>query len=234
MPAESSTPRLLIFEGIMGSGKSTATRRFGELLAASGAPVAAFTEAADPHPVRASDDLADFFQPWAEIDGPLLAKRVREKWARYVQQRLNDRVFTVMDGQLFHGDLTNLFMMEAAPSELSEHTDALMRVLASLNPMVVYFRPADLQEAIREVFETRGPDWQTYQLRWKLRSPYATNRQLTGREGLATMYTVYRALTDSLFDDLDCPKLAIDTGAGEWQDYYKQTRELLEKVHVRV
>ena len=46
--------RLLIFEGIMGSGKSTATRRFGETLAAAGSQVTAYTEAADPHPVRAS------------------------------------------------------------------------------------------------------------------------------------------------------------------------------------
>lgn len=53
--------RLVVFEGIMGSGKSTATRRFSEKLAAAGLQVAMYTEAADPHPVRASDDLPDFF-----------------------------------------------------------------------------------------------------------------------------------------------------------------------------
>lgn len=234
MPAESPTPRLLIFEGIMGSGKSTATRKFGEFLAASGTPVAAFTEAADPHPVRATDDLSDFFQPWTEIGAEVLASRVREKWARYVQQRLNDGVFTVMDGQLFHGDLTNLFMMEMAPGDLSAHTRGLMQVVAPLKPVVIYFRPEDLPDAMDRVFKFRGSDWETYQLSWKLRSPYATHRQLTGFQGLTAMYADYRALTDGLFDALDCPKLAIDTNRGEWPRYYEQVREVLEKVNVRV
>ena len=226
--------RLLIFEGIMGSGKSTATRVFRDLLAASGAAVAAFTEAADPHPVRASDDLCDFFQPWAEIAAPVLAQRVREKWGRYVQERLNDGVFTVMDGQLFHGDLTNLFMMEMAADALAEHIRSLMQVLAPLHPMVVYFRPADLPRAMRRVFEARGPDWERYQLDWKLRSPYAAHRQLAGVEGLTAMYMEYRALTDSLFADLECPKLAFDTSSGDWPHYHAKVREALGQLDVRV
>jgi hypothetical protein len=83
------------------------------------------------------------------------------------------------------------------------------------------------------VFAARGPDWETYQLDWKLRSPYAVHRQLTGLDGLSAMYADYRALTDSLFDDLDCPKLAIDTGPGEWQHYYEQVRDVLAKLNVR-
>jgi hypothetical protein len=234
MLTAASTPRLLIFEGVIGSGKSTATRKFGELLAASGTPVASFTEATHPHPVRASDDLSDFFRPWEEIDADLLAVRVREKWTRYVQTRLGDQVFTVMDGQLFHGDLTNLFMMEAAPGDLAEHISALMHVLAPLEPVVIYFRPADLSKAIRKVFEARGDEWETYQLRWKLRSPYAAHRQLDGLQGLTAMYADYRALSDALFASLDCHKLAIDTSGGDWSQYYDQIGELLERLNLRL
>jgi hypothetical protein len=224
--------RLLIFEGIMGSGKSTATRKLGEGLAASGREMAAFTEAADPHPVRASDDLADFFAPWTQLDALELARRVREKWARYVEQRLADNVFTVMDGQLFHGDLTHLFLMEMPPTDISTHTHALMRVLAPLNPLVVYFRQANLPDAIRTIFAARGPEWEAYQLGWKLRSPYAEHRRLEGLDGLITMYEDYRVQTDSLFEALDCPKLAIDTSGGEWPGYYKQIQEALEALDV--
>jgi hypothetical protein len=55
-----------------------------------------------------------------------------------------------------------------------------------------------------------------------------------GRQGLTAMYADYRALTDALFVALDCPKLAIDTSHGEWPQYYEQTREVLEKLDVRV
>lgn len=211
-----------------------ATLSFGELYAASGVAVAAFTEAADPHPVQASDDRSDFFQPWAETDASLLVNRVREKWARYVQENLHGHAFTVMDGQLFHGDLTNLFMMEMAADDLSEHICMLMNVIAPLQPIVIYLRPADLRAAIRKILVTRGPDWETYQLSWKLRSPFATHRQLTGVDGLTAMYMEYRALTDTLFNGLDCPKLAIDTSRGEWRQHYHQVSDALGKLDVRI
>ena len=224
----------MIFEGIMGSGKTTATSTFGGRLAALGLRVAAFAEGAAPHPVRASDDLADFYQPWTQVTAFDLSSRVHEKWARYVERRLRDEIFTVMDGQLFHGDLTNLFMMDMAPSDISAHTSTLMRILAPLRPLVIYFRQDDLEHALHHILGVRGPDWEAYQLGWKLRSPYAACRQLVGVAGLNAMYFDYRALTDSLFDRLDCAKLAIETGGGDWRAYYEQISEAMENANLRV
>jgi len=42
-----------------------------------------------------------------------------------------------MDGQLFHGDLTNLFLMEADRALISEYMDALVTVIAPLNPVAL-------------------------------------------------------------------------------------------------
>lgn len=216
----------------MGSGKSTATRRYGERIAAAGLQVAAYTEAADPHPVRASDDLADAFRPWSLVSASELSLRIREKWARYVEGRLADDVFTVMDGQVFHGDLSNLFMMEMAPPDMAVHAADLMRVLAPLDPTLVYFRQHDVGRAMRTVFEARGPQWEAYQLGWKLHSPYATRRLFSGLGGLTSMYQDYRSLTDTLFDALDCRKLAVETGDGDWPAYYAQVDEVLRQARV--
>jgi hypothetical protein len=218
----------------MGSGKSMATRRYGERIAASGLQVAAYTEAADPHPVRVFDDLADPFQPWNCISASALGLRVRQKWERFVEARLADRAFTVMDGQLFHGDLTNLFMMEMARPDIGAHTAALLRVLRPLEPTVIYFHQRDVGQAMRTVFEARGPKWEAYQLGWKLRSPYATRRQFAGLGGLTSMYEDYRSLTDTLFEALDCRKLAVETGAGDWPAYYAQVDEVLRQAQVPI
>ncbi|MDO8447771.1 MAG: hypothetical protein Q7T10_03080 [Rhodoferax sp.] len=218
----------------MGAGKSTASRAFGERITAAGLQVATYTEAADPHPVRASDDLADFFQPWLEVEPSVLACRVRAKWARYVDRRLNDRVFTVMDGQLFHGDQTHLFMMEMRATDLRAHVAELMGVLDPLGPVVIYFRHTDVRRAIHAVFEARGGKWESYQLDWKLRSPYAKHRKLEGLLGLTTMYEEYRGLTDSLFASLNCRKLTIEADAGDWHGYYTKITQLLEEANVRV
>jgi hypothetical protein len=184
--------------------------------------------------VRASDDLRDFFQPWLELKSQELAFCVREKWKCYVNQRLNDDVFTVMDGQLFHGDLTNLFMMEMSEIDLNAHVSELMEVINPLNPLLIYFRHIDLQRAIRSVFAARGAKWESYQFDWKLQSPYASNRMLRGLEGFTAMYEKYRTLTDSLFASLNCQKLMIDTDIGSWPMHYKKITCMLEAAGVHV
>jgi thymidylate kinase len=221
------TSQLLIFEGIMGSGKSTATREFSRRIAASGYVVDSFTEAADPHPVRASDDLPHFFEPWLDALPAELARRSREKWARYVAQRLHDGRVTVMDGQLFHGDLTNLFMMEMSWVDIKAHVQALLDVLEPLEPLVAYFVQVDIERAINTVCDERGEKWVQYQVDWKLRSPYAKRRGLSGIAGLASLYRDYRFLTDALFNELRCRKLTLDTTARDWRTYEGQVAAAL-------
>lgn len=232
-PGPAKVPcRLLIFEGIMGSGKTTATREFEKRLLAAGQHVLAYTEAADPHPVRASDDLPDFFQPWLHVPAFELAERVRGKWGRYVEQRLADDRFTIMDGQLFHGDLSNLFMMDMQPDHVAAHVRELVGVLAPLRPLVVHFHQIDTARAIRTVCQARGPKWEDYQLRWKLNSPYAGQRGLSGIEGLIAMYEAYRRLTDNLFQELDCDRITLDTGEGNWPAIYARIAGSLSEAGV--
>ena len=62
-------PRLVIVEGIMGSGKSTTTLNIADRLEASGIPAIGITEGVDPHPIRFDWDV-----PWADMPAAQLAK----------------------------------------------------------------------------------------------------------------------------------------------------------------
>ena len=82
--------------------------------------------------------------------------------------------------------------------------------------------------------QLQGTDWESYQLDWKLRSPYAKHRKLNGLEGLITLYEEYRALTDSLFALLGCRKFAVETDVGDWPVYYTEITRALKALDVRV
>jgi hypothetical protein len=224
----------MIFEGIMGSGKTTATKEFEKRLTAASYDVAAYTEAADPHPVRASDDLPDFFQPWLHSHGLELAERARNKWSRYVERRLADQRFTIMDGQLFHGDMSHLFMMGMLADDILAHTRELVRLLAPLRPLVVHFHQPDTANAIRTVVDVRGAGWQAYQLDWKLKSPYAETHALSGVDGLTRMYEDYRRLTEALFHELDCTRIMFDTTEAKWPAIYARVANALSGAGVRL
>lgn len=212
--------RLVIVEGIMGSGKSTAARGLAARLNDAGHPARPLTEKKFPHPLRATDELAHWFQPWLDVTPAELAARNLAKWQQFVQSNLESgTVATTLDGQLFHGDVTHLFLMEAGDRFIADHIEAVQEIARPLAPLVIYLYQADVDRAIRTVCGERGDEWLKSQLDWKLGFPYAQRRELAGLEGLVELYRDYRRLTDQLFAALDADKLAIDTSGGDWPAY---------------
>ena len=65
----------------------------------------------------------------------------------------------------------------------------------------------------------RGPNWQRYQVAWKLASPYAERRGLSGLDGLIELYRAYREITDDLVNSLGIEALTLETSSGDWPHY---------------
>ncbi len=211
----------------MGSGKSTTMRRVAQALDDASRPARAIHERTDPHPVRATDELVHWFEPWCEATADQLAARAVARWQRFAAEALQNGVVPVFDGQLFHGDLTNLFLMEASRDEIGAYCDRVAEAIAPLHPLVVYLWQHDVARAMRTVCAERGDAWVSYQVDWKLKSPYATRRQLAGLDGLIALYQDYRGLTDVLFERLALDKIAIENSGRDWALYDRQVLQRL-------
>jgi hypothetical protein len=214
--------RLVIVEGIMGSGKSATACWIAARLEAAGRRALAITERTEPHPVRGTDGLDHWFQPWLDITAKGLADRSLAKWRSFAAAAQAAETIHTLDGQLFHGDLTNLFLMEATPAAIAKYCDAVVDIVRPLAPVLIYFYQADVERAIRIIAAERGEEWVKYQADWKLQAPYSRRLGLRGLEGLIALYKDYRALTDELYVGLDLTKLAIDNSQQAWDTYYQQ------------
>lgn len=214
--------RLIIIEGIMGSGKSTTARWIAARLEAAGLRALAITERVDPHPVRGTDGLDHWFQPWLDVTPEGLADRSLAKWRSFVADARATETIHTLDGQLFHGDLTNLFLMEATPAAIAKYCDAVSEIARPLAPVLIYFYQTDVERAIRTIAAERGEEWVKYQVDWKLQAPCSRRLGLTGLDGLIALYKDYRALTDELYSGLAIPKLAIENSQHAWDTYYRQ------------
>jgi hypothetical protein len=207
-------PRLVIVEGIMGSGKSTTTLNIAHRLEASGIPAIGITEGADPHPIRFDWDV-----PWSEMPPAELAKASIAKWRAYAETALTQERVSIVDGQLFHGNLTSLLLLEADADLMAAYCREIVAVIKPLGPLLIYFYQGDVDSAIRLISAERGEAWVDYQVKWKLESPYAKRRGLAGLDGLIALYREYRELTDRLFAGLDLPKISIENSRQEWTTY---------------
>jgi len=211
----------------MGSGKSTTMRLVAKALEDAGRPALAVHERADPHPVRATDELQHWFEPGREATAEQLATRALSRWRSFAQTVRVGPAVPVLDGQLFHGDLTNLFLMEASLDEIAAYCDSLVQLIEPLRPLVVYLRQENVERAVRTVCAERGEAWVKYQVDWKLKGPYAVRRNLVGLEGLIALYQGYRLMTDALFNRLPLDKMAIENSGRDWARYNRQVLERL-------
>ncbi len=171
--------RIVIVEGIMGSGKSTTVLRLADRLKASGVSALGITEGTKPHPVR-----FDWDAPWEDMSATHLAKSAAARWSAYANSAAMSESITVLDGQLFHGNLTSLFLLDADIALIRGYLRDVIATIKPLRPLLIYFHQDDVDQAIRTVSAERGDSWVTYQVNWKLTSPYAVRHGFAGLEGL--------------------------------------------------
>ncbi|HEY8357626.1 MAG TPA: hypothetical protein VIL30_09215 [Ramlibacter sp.] len=229
-PALPAVParRLVIFEGIMGSGKSTSTRWLVQRLQARGIDARLHVERQFPHPLRGTDAAGDWFKPWLDMTAEQIAARRLQLWSAFVEEALASSAVHVVDGQLFHGDLTNLFLMEMPPEAIARNLHAVAAAIRPLRPLLVYYHQDDVDHAIRRTAAERGEELGVrYQVDWKLKYAYPVKRNLQGLDGLSSLYVDYRALTDRLFAELTMDKVAIENSARDWPAYYARVEEAL-------
>jgi len=218
----------VIFEGIMGSGKSTSSRWLAARLRERGFDAQLQPERQHPHPLRGTDAAGDWFKPWLDMSARDIAERRLALWRNFVEEALGAPAIHVVDGQLFHGDLTNMLLMKMPEPEIAANVRELEAIIRPLNPLVVYFHQSDVDRAIRRTAAERGEEIGVrYQVDWKLAFPYAVELGLEGLDGLSALYVRYRALTDRLHAELRIDKLSIENTERDWPRYYAMIDEAL-------
>jgi hypothetical protein len=222
---------IIFVEGIMGAGKSTTAEFLAERLMRSGIAARYLPEGptvSEPeHPLRVATTLPHPLQVWRDVSVEEYVALSLRKWRAYAREARDADAVTVCDGLLFHGNMTDLMLMDAGLPAMRRYVELLTATIRHLDPVVIYLRRPDIARALRAVCDERGREWETYQVGWKLSSPYAVRRSLRGFEGLVELYREYVAACDAIFAWLAPPKLAI-RNERDWPAHYRDIAAFLD------
>lgn len=222
--------RFIFVEGIMGSGKSTTAWFIAEQLQQRHIAARFMLEGPtyeDPtHPLRVATDFAHPNAIWQDLTIDEFIEVSLRKWRAYVAEAQQTGVTTVCDGLLFHGNMTDLMLMNAEPQVLQNYVGQVLSILQNLKPIIIYFQHKDLVHALRAICEERGSDWETYQVNWKTGSPYGVQHRLQGFEGWVQLYKDYSKLCNDMLTQFTQPQLII-RNEGAWSEYYQEIMQFL-------
>ena len=223
--------RFIFVEGIMGSGKTTTAWFLTEQLQRHGIAARFLLEgptADEPdHPLRVATELPHPNGVWLDVTVEEYIQLSLRKWRTYAQEAQQSTIVTACDGLLFHGNMTDLLLMNAASEVLRTYVAQVIETISDLNPVVIYFTHPDIAHALRSICDARGSEWEEYQVNWKVLSPYGVERSLSGFDGLVQLYQSYCALCNEIFAQLTLPKLAI-RNEGDWARYYQKILSFLQ------
>ncbi len=223
--------RFIFVEGIMGSGKSTTAWFLTEQLQRQGIAARFLLEGPtfeEPeHPLRVATELPHPNAVWLNVTVQQYIERSLLKWRTFMIEAQQAATVTACDGLLFHGNMTDLMLMNAPTEVLRAYVAQVIESIADLNPVVIYFSHPDIAHALLRICDARGSEWEAYQINWKVLSPYGMERVLHGFDGLIQLYQSYCALCDEIFAQLTLPKLAI-RNEGDWARYYREILSFLQ------
>jgi hypothetical protein len=201
--------RLVLIEGLPGSGKSTTAQWVARQLERQGRAAEWFYEMQKPHPVTGA--VRASHASWQAYFTDRLAS-----WAAFTAARRSADTVTVLEGALLQDPIVILRRRDVAPAVITAFVEKVAEFVQPLDPALVYLAQPAPGEAFRATCARRGAWWTLFHIARFDGSPYARARGLAGLDGLVHYWREHTALSDRLAERLPFRRLLVDPRQGDW------------------
>ena len=207
-----AAPRLILVEGMIGSGKTTTAGHLADWLSRRGEDVRAFDEGAADHPIRTRrvDEL--LAAPAPGDPGAYSAGQ----WRRLAERCLRDEQTIILESVFLQNSVMPAFIDGAPAAAVTYICAEIQRQAAPAEPFLVYLRPADIAAAIARVHEARGEPWSARNVAYVEGCPWARRRNLRGRDAVVRLYQAWDPVASELFGRYPFGKLMVPDPHHDW------------------
>jgi hypothetical protein len=219
--------KLILLDGMTGAGKSTTAQRLWLHLERHGRAARWLYEHDTHHPIWQTEERVRIAEAGA-LDPAFIDDVLPRRWRDLSRDCCAIDAITILEGTFFHSTVGFLLAMNVPDAVIIAHVRAMEAAIAETAPVLVYFRPRDVAEALSETFEDRAADGYADTLvQYVGRTPYGKEIGLSDRDGLVRFYEHWARLVDVLLPQLTLAKLVIDRAAGEWRTRERQLTDFL-------
>ena len=204
--------RLILIEGMIGSGKTTTAEHLRDWLSARGEDVRAFHEGAADHPIRTRrvDELLAAPAP----GGP--GAYSASQWRRLAERCRHSDQTIILESVFLQNSVMPAFIDGAPAATVTGICTEIQRQGAPAEPFLLYLRPTDIAAAIARVHQIRGEPWSSRNLAFVADSPWARRRNLRGRDAVVRLYQAWEPVVSQLYRRYPFPKLMVPDPQRDW------------------
>jgi hypothetical protein len=208
-------PRLILCDGLPGSGKTTTTQQLWLHLESLGHEARWWFEHELNHPVIGFDQ-ARAAQQAGGAEARAIFARAHDGWAALARTSGAGGGTTLLEGTLLQATVGAQLLADRPQAEIVAHFDRTLELIAPLEPGLIHLRQEDVAAALAATAARRGP-WFLEFLQGEFAAT-ARGRRL-GRNDAAALreyFTERRDLSDALFARFSGRKLVHENSDGDW------------------
>jgi thymidylate kinase len=223
--------KLILVEGLPGSGKSTTSQFISKCLSESGIKNKWWYEEEKGHPVYLfnSDELMqETVNDLTNGNYRNVINKALIQW-RTFSDSLQSMNKVILVDSTFFGYLTwTLFPMDVPIREIEKYLAEVECIISPCRPTLIYFYQSDIYTSLKKICTRRGGNTEVQFIHNATESKYGKNKNLTGFDGMVSFWEDYRAFTDHFFTKTRIRKLSIENSEGTWNEYLREIMNFLE------
>jgi hypothetical protein len=212
----SLSTKLILIEGLPGSGKSTVATSISSKLTELGVGHYSYLETTAKKPIKLLDPLSATYRQ------DLLAQ-----WERLVAQ--SDEHTIVLESAFWQGTVDPMIGNNYPRAEIIAITDSVNSIVEPLKPKLIYLCHADVDSHIRWIFNSRGEKWAGEIVERDLRLPYHRDRGHCDISGLVEFFEDCQKLTDELYDRVPFQKTKICNPHQGWERVHREISGVVDE-----
>jgi len=211
--------KLILVDGITGSGKSTSAHFIARQLEKNGISAKWLYEEEKDHPLSLVFDIEDIKE---------FLENFLKQLIIFVNEINNNDVVYVVESFIFQAILQKSLLEDCNKKLFNEFYQHYCSIIAKLNPVVILFYQNDAEFAMRENWERRSNLWKNFMVSRIENSKFCKNRNLTGEKAYFVFWQEMADITIDFFNGFEFKKILIENSAHDWDNYRKQILDYLE------
>ncbi|MHA7965369.1 P-loop NTPase family protein [Paenibacillus sp. CAU 1782] len=199
--------RLVIIDGMPGSGKTTCATMISNKLTSWNIMNRCILELEENHPLFIHDHKFSSFEDDEQAD--LFIRLLESQYRDFVRERINSiHDVTIIESVMFQDTINCAHHMGMNHDKLRYLTRSLMSILEPLVPVLIYFYQVDVEGQWRFICGVRGNEW----------GPVSMHTDDDFKEA-GMLWGGSQSFVRPIIDSWEIPKIIIENKDYHWDEY---------------
>ena len=208
--------KLIILEGLPGSGKTTTSRKIFEKIESTNKTL--IQEFTNPHPIK--EDNITNIDEWTI--------KTLENWQKFSEKIIAGNKIYIMEFALFQNTICEMLLKNCSKNQIIDIMNKIQNIIKPVLPALILFKVDDTNTFLEQTYKLRSDKWKNKIKTFIDNTEYGKQNCLTGVNGWLDFSSDYVKIRDEIFDKLDIKRISINVTDRNWNEVEEQTCKFLE------